>query len=143
MQEEEVRRRILDDHVVLRGLLDEIEPLALEFERGGSAQGERLRDEALRLYERFAAHLDLEDRLLAPALRAAGAEGKRHAERLGHEHREQRELLRYLIGRLSQDRAPTTLVAREVHHFVNLIRLDMEHEEKTLLTPEVLAAQPR
>lgn len=143
MKGEEVRRRILDDHVALRGLLDGIDPLAGEFERGDAAQGERLREDALRLYERFSAHLDLEDRLLAPALRAGGQEGKRRADRLAREHQEQRELLRYLIGRLSQDRTPTTLVAREVRSFVNLVRLDMEHEEKTLLTPEVLAAQPR
>jgi hemerythrin-like domain-containing protein len=130
----EMRRRILDEHGSLRALLDQIEPLADGFEKSGPMGAASLRDAALGLYESFATHLRNEEATLEPALRARGAEGARLAERLVHEHREQRELLTYLLGRLADNRHPTLLVAREVRNFVEYLRLDMAHEEATLLS---------
>jgi hemerythrin-like domain-containing protein len=133
VEAEEVRERILQEHAELRGMLDEVHSLAERFEGGDAQVSQTLRERGLRLYERFAAHLDLEDRLLAPALRKAGGPGPERAERLAREHREQRELLDYLMERLLKHPAPTLLVARELHHFVSYVRLDMDYEEETLL----------
>jgi hemerythrin-like domain-containing protein len=135
-----VRRTVLEEHEELRRLLDEIEPLVARFEKGDEAAGSPLRERALGLYDRFSAHLELEDRILAPALREAGRQGERHAEHLAHEHREQRELLRYLLGRLTAQPRPTLLVARELSSFAEYLRLDMRHEEETLLADEGLGS---
>lgn len=134
----QVRKRILADHQKLREMLAELAPLAERFERGDGADGNALRERALALYETFAAHLLHEENTLEPALRARGPEGVRYAERLAHEHGEQRELLRYLIARLEDQPRPTLLVAREILHFTEYLRLDMAHEESTLLTAAAL-----
>src|SRR5512147_522438 len=125
----EIRRRIVEEHARLRKMLDELAPLAERFEGGDGAVGAPLRDAALALYDRFAAHLAHEENSLEPALRARGAQGQRLADRLRHEHEEQRELLQYLLGRLRNHENPTVLVAREVRHFVEYVRLDMAYEE--------------
>jgi iron-sulfur cluster repair protein YtfE (RIC family) len=142
MEPAEVRERIRTDHERLREALDALAWLAERFEAGDRDAGPELRDAALALYEHFAAHLSLEETLLEPALRGQGSEGCRLADRLAHEHHEQRELLGYLVGRLRSNLTPTRLVAREVRHFVEYVRLDMAHEESTLLTPAVLPGMP-
>jgi iron-sulfur cluster repair protein YtfE (RIC family) len=130
----EIRRRILADHAKLRAMLDALVPLAQRFERGEDVDAKWLREEALALYETFAAHLLHEESTLEPALRARGEDGERLAERLAHEHREQRELLGYLTSRLRESPHPTLLVAREVRNFAEYLRSDMAHEESTLLS---------
>lgn len=134
----EVRRRITEEHARLREMLDSLAPLAERFERGDESVATEMRAAALALYECFAAHLTEEENALGPALRARGAEGHRLADRLRHEHKEQQELLQYLLGRLRDNLNPTLLVAREVRHFVEYVRLDMAHEESTLLTVAML-----
>jgi len=134
----QVRKRILADHQKLRSMLDALTPLAQRFERGDTAGAHSLREQALALYETFAAHLLHEENTLEPTLRARGPEGVRYAERLAHEHGEQRELLRYLLSRLEGQPCPTLLVAREILHFAEYLRLDMAHEETTLLTAAAL-----
>lgn len=140
MRAEEIRRKVLDDHTELRGMLDQIRPLVDRFEKGDTDVGSELRERALALYARFESHLELEDRFLAPALRAGGPAGNRHADHLAHEHQEQRELLSYLLGRLEQYTRPTLLVARELRNFSEYLRLDMQHEEETLLDDAALRA---
>ncbi|UCE84709.1 MAG: hemerythrin domain-containing protein [Deltaproteobacteria bacterium] len=137
MKPSEVRKRILEEHAALRRLLAEVEGLAERYEDGSADLAPMLLERGRTLYESLAAHLDVEDAYLAPALRAAGAEGERRAESLAHEHREQRELLRYLLGRIHELQRPTILIAREVRSFVGYVRVDMEHEEKTILSEAV------
>lgn len=133
-----VRTKILEEHGRLRAMLAELVPLAERFERGDTAVAPSLREQALGLYESFAAHLRHEESSLEPALRTRGAEGVRLADRLAHEHREQRELLAYLVARLRDQPHPTLLLAREIVHFAEYLRLDMAHEESTLLTAAAL-----
>jgi hemerythrin-like domain-containing protein len=134
----EVRRRILEEHGALRAALDALVPVAERFERDDEKAGPELREGALALYELFAAHLEHEENALEPALRGRGADGGRLADRLSHEHREQRALLSYLTRRLQARPTPTLLVAREVRHFAEYLRLDMAHEEATLLSAAAL-----
>ena len=122
-------------------MLDALVPMAKRFESGDPADGARLRDEAMALYETFAAHLVHEENTLEPALRARGAEGERLASRLAHEHREQRELLTYLVSRLKANPRPTLLVAREVRNFAEYLQGDMAHEESTLLSAAALPGE--
>ncbi len=133
----EVRDHVLAQHAELRKRLDEICALANRFESGDASVGANLRQRGLALYERFAEHLDFEEAQLEPLLRAREV-GRRHADHLLREHQEQRELLQYLLGRLSRQPLPTLLVARELRNFAEYVRLDMAHEEKTLLDEALL-----
>jgi len=132
-----VRNRILEQHAELRGMLDEISDLADRFQAEGETVGEALRERGLELYARFEEHLGFEDRCLAPALRVAHAKGVEAANRLANEHAEQRQLLRYLLDRLKNQRQPTLLVVRELQSFAEYLRQDMAHEEEKLLGEDV------
>jgi len=138
MQPSEVRRRVLEDHERIRQLLDEVEGLTRRFESGEQDAGPALVEKGLLLHETFCRHLDLEDDILARALREADAWGEERAARLAREHREQRELLSYLMSRLRDESRPTVLVARELKNFAELMREDMEQEESEALSDEVL-----
>ena len=134
--------RILGEHADLRRMLAEVEELAERFERGDAEVARALRDRGLALHRMLCAHLDLEDEILAPALQAVDAWGEVRAERLAREHREQRELLQYLLDRLREESRPTLLVARELRNFALLLRSDMEYEEATALRADVLCDAP-
>ena len=45
------------------------------------------------------------------------------------------------MGRLRKNPLPTLLVAQEVRNFIEYVRLDMEHEESTLLADTTLSDQ--
>jgi hemerythrin-like domain-containing protein len=138
MEPAEARSQILDEHARLRDRLDEIEKLTSRFEEGGEDVGKELRELGVALFEVFAAHLNLEDAQLVPALRSIPERGAVLAKRLEREHKEQRELLTYLLSRLEQEHRPTTLIARELQGFCDYLRVDMGHEEETLLQEQIL-----
>jgi len=137
----QVRREILEQHAELTQMLGEVEELAKRFEATAADDpdlGRDLHDRGLAFYETFGRHLDREQELLTPALRAAGARGARLLNRLEHEHHEQRELLTFLLGRLRQYPHPTIVIARELQNFGGFLRFEMNHEEEVMLSPEVL-----
>lgn len=133
MDPKAVRDRILEDHGRLRDQLAEIESLADRFEKAGAEVGAELREHGVALCELFASHLSFEDAQLSKLLRAIPGKGDALADRLAREHREQRELLHFLVGRLGQERRPTTLIARELVSFCEYLREDMAREEANLL----------
>jgi hemerythrin-like domain-containing protein len=140
MTNDEVRRKVLDDHAMLRDRLDEIGELAARFEKGGVEVGVELRELGVALFESFASHLVFEDAQLVPALRAIPERGEELADRLEREHREQRELLDYLLNRLEEEKRPTTLVARELEGFSAYLRVDMSYEESMILRENLFNA---
>lgn len=140
MSENPVRREIVAQHDEMREMVREVRDLADRCEQAtaqGPDLGKQLHDRGLALYEKFRVHLDREQELLGPVLQAAGSEGRRLGTRLANEHREQRELLQYLLGRLSQN-PPTLLIARELKHFTDFLHSEMSEEEETLLSPGIL-----
>lgn len=140
MEPGEARTRVLSEHARLRELLDDLVARIERFESGNREVGGELRSRGIAFFEVFAAHITLEDSILAPALEALGEEGKHRAERLAHEHREQRELLKYLLARLENDERPSLVIARELRSFVDYVRQDMAHEEETILQDGLLAS---
>ena len=135
---ETVRGWLLGEHAELRPMLEEIEKLAERFQAGDASVSPTLRQRGFAFLARFSGHLELEERNLAPRLRCAGDRGRKLAEHLGHEHHEQRELLRYLLARLEESSSPTLLISWELRNFVRYVRLDMQHEEADLLGEDVL-----
>ncbi len=138
MTAEALRGCVLGEHAELRPMLEEIEKLAERFQAGDASAGPALRQRGFSFLERFSGHLELEERNLAPRLRCAGDRGRKLAEHLGHEHHEQRELLRYLLVRLGESSIPTLLISWELRNFVRYVRLDMQHEQADLLCEDVL-----
>lgn len=138
MKPSEVRRRVLKDHARIRGLLDEVEALTRRFRGSEPDVRDELREKGIELHDALCEHLDMEDVILARALREADGWGEERAERLADEHREQRELFAYILSRLRDGARPTILLARELQNFVDILRVDMQHEEETELSGDVL-----
>jgi iron-sulfur cluster repair protein YtfE (RIC family) len=138
MQPSEVRRRILADHERLRRDLERLEALANEILQDLHPPLATLRVDAERLLARLRAHMHWEESYLLPALREADAWGVERAERLTRDHREQRELLDFVMVRLRDATRPAAIVAGDVCHLVELLREDMREEEQELLDERVL-----
>ena len=133
MRASRVRIRILSDHEFLRGLLNELDQQAFRVAQGAEEGVIMLRALGLKLLRRFSEHLALEDRFLAPALRRAGPAGRERAEQLGADHREQRELLDYLLDKVRDPSRPAAVLAAEWRSLVELLLDDMAQEEITIL----------
>lgn len=136
MRPSEVRGRILHDHEWLRGRLDRVERLARQ-PPGPDGRAD-LRQAAQELLDRLEEHMRWEDRYLVPALREADAWGEERAARLEREHREQREMLHWIVAELREATKPASVIAEHVRDLVADLRTDMEEEEAFFLDPDVL-----
>ncbi len=133
MQPSEVRQRIINDHRLIKIMVSEIRDLALRTQAGESYLAGKLRERARNLYECFCRHIDLEDVILVDALRDADAWGEERAEALRSEHREQREVLTYLLERLLDPIQPQILMVHDLLNFTAWLSDDMRNEEETIL----------
>jgi hemerythrin-like domain-containing protein len=133
MAASEIRRRILEEHTELRVIAGTVQELAERVSRGEGQSVGALRLRGLELHERLVEHLDREDELLIPAIRAASASGARRAEQLQREHLEQRALLAYILERLNDLTRPSVVLGRELRNFAELLYDDIAYEEETLL----------
>jgi iron-sulfur cluster repair protein YtfE (RIC family) len=132
----EIRQRILDDHALLRRMFADLQGLLGA--PAGAPPPDEVRELGAALRQRFLAHLELEERLLVPALREADAWGEQRAGKVAREHALQRAQLDRLLDHLRDaTRAPAEL-ARELGALVNELEVDMEHEERTALSPSLL-----
>ncbi len=138
MKPREIRKHILTDHAFLRGMLDELDQSAFRVLKGHEDEISALRESGLSFHLRFAEHLAFEDRFLAPALRAAGLAGIEHSRRLADDHREQREVLSYILSGLRDLNRPAPVIADELRSLVELILDDMALEEMTIIKGALL-----
>ncbi len=137
-----VRRRILADHTVLRGMLQRIEVLARSVLEGKDGLGEELRQQASALEASLRAHLELEERILVPALLEADAWGPQRVERFHVEHARQREIMDALRCTHPLSERGTLEVALVVWGFARLLRGNMASEERISLNANVLRDDP-
>jgi len=138
MRPREILRYVLTDHAFLRGMLNELDQMALRVLEGREDELSALRSCGLSFHSRFAEHLAFEDRFLAPALRAGGLAGIEHSEHLADDHREQRELLSYILSGLRDRDRPARVVADQLRSLVELILDDMALEEMTIIKGALL-----
>lgn len=138
----EVRTRIRAEHERLRRLLIDLDALADAVIQGNSGLGGRLRDKATEIYETLCAHIDLEDRILAPALRETPGFGEIREQRLLEHHAEQRKAFETAIAELRVAPPSPRALARQIRALVTELRLDMAHEDQDLLNPELLKDDP-
>lgn len=138
----QVRQRILDEHDNLRRLLIDLDALADAVLDGNSGLGARLRDKSTEIYEILRDHIDLEDRILAPALRETPGFGELREQRLLEHHAEQRKAFETAIAELRIGPPSPRSLARRIRELVADIRVDMAREDKDLLNPDLLKDDP-
>ncbi len=143
-----VRAAVLKEHADIRSLLGRVEETArrLALSAAPDEAGRASTYEAAHLLCRvMVAHIELEDRVLAPALERIDAWGAARAERLRAEHADQLRVVRSYLAALDHlaASAPSGPVLAEVaRQLVETIRKDMEVEEQTVLSPELWRDAP-
>jgi iron-sulfur cluster repair protein YtfE (RIC family) len=138
----EIRERILEDHRMLRTLLERMEVLARHMLQGkGSSRGE-LRAQLLVLDERLRTHMELEEEVLVPALRSADAWGQERVDRFHAEHTRQREILDAIWRSDAEVHRTGIEFALLAWGLVRLLREDMAEEERLSLNERVLRDDP-
>lgn len=138
MRPSEVRRRVQQDHVAIRGMILSLEHLAAQVLEGERHLVGELRVEGEKLLQTLREHMRWEDLHLAPALRQADAWGEERAARLDADHREQREMLAHVLESVQDQGRPAQLIARTLLDLIEMLRVDMESEESDLLDPRVI-----
>jgi hemerythrin-like domain-containing protein len=129
----EVATRILAEHALLRPILRETKYLADCLAKGEKGALEPLRAFALMLYEKLVAHVDLEDRILAPVVRDIIGWGPSLHIDMIQEHARQREHLQSDIAGLRIGSIPEEQLAESINGFVESLMRDMDAEEGRLL----------
>ena len=133
MDPAEVRKRVLDDHAALRASLDEVESVARRVLEGSRALRQELGRAGERLLESLESHIEWRDDHLPPVLRGAASWGGEREAQMRRDHREQRQVLRYLLEKLRDRQRPNHLLARNLLDFSAMLRDDMTEEEQALL----------
>jgi iron-sulfur cluster repair protein YtfE (RIC family) len=132
----QVRSLILDEHAVLRDVLEEIDETLGEMTRRVPGAIGRLRASLRTLQDAFLRHLVHEETVLRPLLADVDAWGPARVEAMDEEHRGQRAALAEL-SRIALDEDVDGTVQR-IEEFVRRLRADMDGEEHHALSEEVL-----
>ena len=132
----QVRSLMLDEHLVLRDVLEEIEAALGELTRRVPGGLVRLRATLRTFRDAFLRHLEHEETVLRPILIDVDAWGPARVESMDEEHRSQRAALAQL-SRLALD-ADVDCTVQQIEVFIRRIRADMEGEEHHALSEEVL-----
>ncbi len=136
----EVRARILSEHKVIREQIGRAEDLAIRVLTGDDAAGPELRAQARELYRTLLRHIDLEDRILAPALQEADVFGPERAAKLLGGHAKQRTRYRDALTRLGADPVSETEepLAQSIQALIPHVQAEMALEERELLHDRLL-----
>src|SRR5262249_48308619 len=132
----QVRSLLLDEHTIIRDVLEQIEETLGEMTRRVPGSLGRLRACLRTLQDAFLRHLNHEETVLRPLLADVDAWGPARVESMDEEHRFQRaalaELARLSLGE-NMDRT-----VQVIEEFVRRLRADMDEEERHSLSEEVL-----
>lgn len=138
MDPSQVRRKILDEHEQLRRRLDVLETRAQGLAGGDSTRVAPTLDALSTMRQVFADHLALEEAILVPALRDTDSFGPERARQVLAEHREQRVEMAELARELAHPGVSPSVVGQRVLDWVEALRVDMAHEERAILSPDLL-----
>ena len=137
MRPSEIRERVLAEHERLRADFERIEAIARAAHDGALERFGDLRVEADALLARLLSHMRWEESYLLPTLRNSDSWGAERAARLIKDHRDQRELFRFLHSRLASTE-PWPVMAQRLSDLIALLRDDIAEEERDLLDERVL-----
>ncbi len=136
----EIRKRILDEHKVLRQMLGNIQRTAERVLAGDADSEADLNEQARELYQTFLRHIELEDTILAPALKETDSFGPVRAKELEKEHQKQRHQFKTALASIEHEGAEN--LAKSMELLVPYILKDMKHEEQELLSDSLLKDDP-
>jgi hemerythrin-like domain-containing protein len=132
----QVRSLILDEHTILRDILQEIEEALGEMTRRVPGAIGRLRASLRTFNDAFLRHLNHEETVLRPILVDVDAWGPARVEAMDEEHKGQRAALAEL-NRVALE-VDVDLTVQHVEAFIRRLRADMDGEEHHALSEEVL-----
>lgn len=139
---ESILQRVIAEHDVLRGMIERTEVLAKRVVQGRVRFAKDLRDQLKVLEGRFLQHIEMEEKVVAPALLAADAWGPARVERMHEEHARQREILTEMWSAGRHGEPNIFVLALASWGFVRMLREDMEEEERVSLNDRVLGEDP-
>jgi hypothetical protein len=143
LQPSEAASRILTEHALLRPIVKETRFLADRVTNGDDRARAPLRAFAVMLYEKLVAHIELEDRILAPHVRDISGWGAALYDEMAEEHARQRTQLKSDIADLKAGCICAERLASRIDDFVVSLMREMEAEERRLLLrPDLLADSP-
>ncbi len=141
----QIREMMRAEHANIRQLLERTADqaqLILDEKEPGDRQIGALRDTARQLYASLTAHIELENRLLVPALKQTDAWGPMRADGLITCHEQQKRAVEGTLMELDDLSQPPKTLAAHVESLVESIRLDLDSEETNLLDSELLRDDP-
>jgi hypothetical protein len=131
MEPAQVRDMVLRDHEELKAKLAHLYRVIAH------ADVQAMAREARVLLHKLAAHLELEDAMLAPVLRTIDAWGPVRADRLNEDHTAQRREISELLHFLEESE-DAERIADRVSRFAETLERDMKEEEHDVLSSELL-----
>ena len=138
MDAAEVLDRVLEDHRTLHVMASRVDVLADRLLQGRYRLAKELREQMKVLDKFFRQHLELEERVLVPALLECCAWGPERVQLLHEEHSRQREISSE-IWKEEPGRADNILIfALLASGFVRMLREDMKAEERGSINARVL-----
>jgi len=140
MNPSQLRRNILSEHVLLRGKLSEVEAALRKVAQGEHADDAQLRGQVQQFVKSFLDHIEMENASLVPMLQGIDAWGQIRAEQVARDHDWQRAALTRLADEAKL--GSTAEIVRMVETLAKQIREDIEHEEETVLSPNLLRDDP-
>jgi iron-sulfur cluster repair protein YtfE (RIC family) len=132
----QIRRLILDEHTVIRDILEEIEQALGEMTRRVPGSISRLRACLRTFHGAFLRHLEHEETVLRPILVDVDAWGPARVATMDEEHAAQRAALAQLSRLVLDEDLDGTV--RHLEEFLRRLRADMDGEEHHALSEEVL-----
>jgi len=132
----QIRRLILDEHTVLRDILEEIEQALGEMPRRVPGSISRVRASLRTFQDAFLRHLEHEETVLRPILVDVDAWGTVRVAAMDEEHAAQRAALTQLSHLALDENLDDTV--RHLEEFIRRLRADMDGEEHHALSEEVL-----
>jgi iron-sulfur cluster repair protein YtfE (RIC family) len=132
----EVRQKVLTQHREIEQMLSELEVGAGQL-REGQEEADRLKRAAYALRGILELHMTFEEAHMMPAISEADGFGPERARHLQAEHAEQREHLDRLVHAILDAKAPAE-IQKGVAHLADILRKDIEQEEKDYVNEELL-----
>lgn len=133
----DIRRRLLAEHDLLRGLVADA---AAEAERvlAGKSDASSLRARARLMTRELALHLATEEEILVPVLQRVDSWGPVRVAQMHVEHSRQLAELRRIAEETSAPPVSAEQIASDVRRFAAELLHDMRREEHDMLHPDLL-----
>lgn len=139
---DEIRQRVLEDHVALREAMEALHGLIRESPAGRPTPSGALLDAARAFVTRLAVHLEYEDDVLIPALLESTNWGKVNTRDVVRYHSEQHARMARLEPLLRDDGVGLPQFLAALRSVMEMVGEDMAHEERDILVPRMLRDNP-